>query len=381
MKNNITISDYSKLLGHLYEGHIEEHPYSNFLASLREIMELNFAAINLREPIGSDGGLMFISSDLLQKTYINPHDHPYIDRYYTSNLMPNLPWGEVVTLDGVTSYNSLESSDLYKICMEPMDLYHMAGIDLRNANGQRFTVRICRPKTAPNFNTEERQFFGELGSHIQRAVATGMQLIQLDTERRLYAKTISGKSIGIITLDEQGKVLNCNLAADEIIANKDGISLVNQQIYANNPSARSKLNGYIQEIIAAQRAGNLPPVNALSVERSSNMPDYEILIKPLAIERIVESVQTPHMMIFINAPEKKNEIDIRMLMSLYNLTRAEAMLARHLAAGESLGDSANLLGIARNTARAQLRAIFSKTGVTQQSMLVSLILKSLATFH
>lgn len=85
-------------------------------------------------------------------------------------------------------------------------------------------------------------------------------------------------------------------------------------------------------------------------------------------------------MIFISDPAKKYEIDIKMLRSLYKLTRAEAMLAKHLAAGETLDQSAAILGIARNTARAQLRSIFAKTGATQQSMLVSLILKSLATF-
>jgi DNA-binding CsgD family transcriptional regulator len=84
-------------------------------------------------------------------------------------------------------------------------------------------------------------------------------------------------------------------------------------------------------------------------------------------------------MIFISDPEKKHEIDIKMLMSLYYLTRAEAALAKNIAAGCSLDQSAANLGIARNTARAQLRSIFSKTGVTQQSMLVSLILKSMAT--
>lgn len=380
MKDNLTIPEYSRLLGFLYGGHIEEDPYSSFLDLLREIMSCNFASMTLREPMGDDGGLLFVSSELLQKTFIDDHSNPYTDQYYTSNLMVNLPWGEVKTLDQLTSYSSLESTDLYTICMEPIKIYHMMGVDLRNANGQRFSVRLARPKESTNFTTEDKAFFSDLATHIQRAIANGFQLIHMDLERKLYAKTISGRSIGTITLDERGKVINCNISADQIIGAQDGITLVNEHIHIQNSTARERLKDFIQDVINAQRRNDQPQVHAMSVDRTSGKAPYELLIKPLNIDHAVESAHTPHIMVFVSDPEKKFEIDIKMLTSLYSFTRAEALLAKNLAVGYSLDQSAANLGIARNTARAQLRSIFSKTGVTQQSMLVSLILKSLATF-
>ena len=380
MINNPDVNEYSKLLGFLYDGHYEEDPYSKFLDHIRQILSLNFASMTLREPSGDDGGLLFISSDVLQKTFVDDHSNPYTDRYYSSNLMTDLPWGEVTTLDRCTSYAALEASDLYRMCMEPINIYHMAGVDLRNANGQRFSVRFCRSRNAKNFSATECDFIRDLGSHIQRAVAHGMQLIQIDTERKLFARTISGRSIGIVTLDERAKLVHCNRAADEIVRARDGISIVNNQLHLHNATARGKFTEYVNLIISAQRQQQAAPVNALSVERQSGKADYEVLLKPMTVEKTVESAQSPHLMVFISSPDKKHEIDIKMLISLYDLTRAEAMLAKHLASGETLDQSAASLGIARNTARAQLRSIFAKTGVTQQSMLVSLILKSLATF-
>lgn len=379
MLNDLTISDYSRLLSFLYDGHIEENPYSQFLDEIRRLMALNFASMTLREPIGRDGGLLFISSDGLEKTLIDSHDNPYTDRYYTSDLMTNLPWGKVTTIDELMPYSSFENSDLYTICMEPIGIYHMAGMDLRNANGQRFTVRFCRPKESENFNQSDREFLSELGPHIQRAVANGMQLIQLDSERKLFSSTISGLSIGIVTLDERGKVINCNQSANELISEKDGLNIVNNQLHFDSTRAKKIFEDGISEIIQAKHQDESPPIHALAAERPSGKPDLEVLIKPLTIDKSVESTQTPNLMVFISDPEKKYEIDIKMLMSLYQLTRAEAMLAKYLAAGHTLDQSSTMLGIARNTARAQLRSIFAKTGVTQQSMLVSLILKSLAT--
>ena len=51
----------------------------------------------------------------------------------------------------------------------------------------------------------------------------------------------------------------------------------------------------------------------------------------------------------------------------------------YLTDGYSLDETADLMNIRRNTARTHLRSIFSKTGVTRQTMLVRLMLKSVFT--
>jgi hypothetical protein len=128
-----SLEDFSRLLGHLYDGHIEEDPYNSFLNEARAIIDSNFGSITMREPQGDDGGLLFVSSDVLQKTFVDDHDNPYTDKHYTSNLMTNLPWGQVVCLDECISYSQLENTELYRFCMAPIDIYHMLGVDLRNA--------------------------------------------------------------------------------------------------------------------------------------------------------------------------------------------------------------------------------------------------------
>ncbi len=97
--NDPTLDTFSALLAVLYDGHIEEDPYSAFLTAMRQVIDANFASITMREPQGDDGGLLFVSNEQLQKTYVDDRENPYSDRYYTSNLMTNLPWGKVVSLD------------------------------------------------------------------------------------------------------------------------------------------------------------------------------------------------------------------------------------------------------------------------------------------
>jgi DNA-binding CsgD family transcriptional regulator len=83
--------------------------------------------------------------------------------------------------------------------------------------------------------------------------------------------------------------------------------------------------------------------------------------------------------LFISDPELQVRGSGEALGRLFDLTRAEARLALMLANGASLEEASGTLGISKHTGRAHLRAIFGKTGVSRQSQLVSLILKSVAS--
>ena len=64
------------------------------------------------------------------------------------------------------------------------------------------------------------------------------------------------------------------------------------------------------------------------------------------------------------------------MRKLFDFTPAETQLALQLADGLALEEAADELGISKNTARAHLRAVFSKTGVTRQATLVRMLLSS-----
>jgi DNA-binding CsgD family transcriptional regulator len=81
-------------------------------------------------------------------------------------------------------------------------------------------------------------------------------------------------------------------------------------------------------------------------------------------------------MVFIRDPEQKSVASRDVIQQLFELTPAEASLALLLADGMTLDEAADQLDIRKNTARAHLRSIFAKTGVTRQTSLVRLLLGS-----
>jgi DNA-binding CsgD family transcriptional regulator len=63
---------------------------------------------------------------------------------------------------------------------------------------------------------------------------------------------------------------------------------------------------------------------------------------------------------------------------MFDLTGAEARLARLLTEGLSLDEAALHLNVSRNTLRSHLRALFVKTNTSRQSELMRTLMSSLA---
>jgi DNA-binding CsgD family transcriptional regulator len=61
------------------------------------------------------------------------------------------------------------------------------------------------------------------------------------------------------------------------------------------------------------------------------------------------------------------------LQGLFDLTPAEARVARAIAEGDTIADIAPSLGVAEGTIRTQLKAVLAKTGLHRQAELVALL--------
>jgi DNA-binding CsgD family transcriptional regulator len=64
---------------------------------------------------------------------------------------------------------------------------------------------------------------------------------------------------------------------------------------------------------------------------------------------------------------------VELVMSLFDLTPAEARVARGLAAGKTVDDFAGENGVSPNTVRVQVRGVLEKTGCQRQTDVVALL--------
>ena len=80
-----------------------------------------------------------------------------------------------------------------------------------------------------------------------------------------------------------------------------------------------------------------------------------------------------HGLVLVNVVDRKLSPSAEMLQGLFDLTPAEARVARIIAEGLGINAASSQLLLSRETVRTQLKAVFAKTGRTSQSSLAALL--------
>ena len=303
----------------------------------------------------------------------------YKKHFFAMDPFIGIPSGTVVSLDEFIPESERENSEYFQQFLKPINVFNIIGTDVITKEGAWCSLRVGRGKEARPFCQSDRDLISQLIPHINRAIRLHMRLNRVETERNLYAGAVNQLSVGTIILDEEGKVLQTNQVAEELIGENDGIKVVSKSLQVGTSSDTRKMRDLIKQAIAAQNGDGPSIVEAMRIQRPSGLSDLGIVIRSVPPAEWSEGKQCPSVVIFISDPEKKSRAPQEIVKTLFDLTPAEAQLAMLLANGLTVDETSEELCISRNTARAHLRSIFSKTGVTRQTMLVRLILRSVAT--
>jgi DNA-binding CsgD family transcriptional regulator len=247
------------------------------------------------------------------------------------------------------------------------------GSDISTPDGGKLRFRITRPKSSPGFSSNERALCAMFLPHLRRALNIHNLLDRSESLSELYAQAISRLSVATLVLDESGSVLRINPVAQGILATGDGLKLVGGRLEATYPSDNRELQRLIR---GAFGQDTLKTAEAMSVTRPSGQVNLGLVVEPIPSMDWADEKGKPAALVYIRDAASKSLASEVVTKQLFNLTKAETALAMELANGLSLEDAAQLLSIRRNTARAHLRSIFSKTGVRRQTELVRILLNS-----
>ena len=167
--------------------------------------------------------------------------------------------------------------------------------------------------------------------------------------------------------------------ATALLRDGDGVSLRGKHLQVEGRSANRELQAALESVIRAQQAGETPVVKALRVPRPGGRPALGLVIPPVPVSEWSEGQGGPSAAVFISDPDQRESASQQTLEELFALTPAEARVAILLARGLSLAQVASTQAISPHTARAQLKSIFAKTGVSRQAELVRMIIGSVAS--
>lgn len=367
---------FCELLELIYQGPLETIPCSSAMTDLRGWLKANGSVLILRPARANTMAVVIRDRGRGPKLSTSVYT-----QFATFSLDPfvGLPADRAVTLAEIIDPEQWIQGEFFKQYVEPRQVRYILGADIHGDEGREFRLRFTRPAESEEFSAADKALVQALIPHLKQALNLHGRFGQMETEMQLYANVMSSMLVGSVILDGAGAILRSNNVAQAILAEKDGLSVTAGVLSAEYRSEGRELQRLIRQTLAMP-PGQPAMAEALSLSRPSGRASLNLLIRPIPLSECSEGPNRPTAVVFIRDPEHRTQPPVELVQRLFHFTPAEAKLALLLTDGLSLDEAAEAMKIRKNTARAHLRAIFSKTGVTRQITLVRLLLTSVASF-
>ncbi|MBY3384008.1 helix-turn-helix transcriptional regulator [Rhizobium laguerreae] len=223
----------------------------------------------------------------------------------------------------------------------------------------------------PPISDEQQRFLSLLSPHLRRASLIGDLLDQTRVTAGLYRGALDGLAVPVILVDGESAVLHANAHAAQMLT--DGVPLRsrNGMLQAQTPVVSRAL---LEAVAAAARADASLGSRGIGLPISApGQPPAVAYVLPLS-EGTARAIFRPACAaVFISTTISASPPQEDVLITLYDLTPAEARVVLRIGQGLSASQCAAALGISENTLKTHLGRIFAKTDTSRQADLVKLV--------
>jgi DNA-binding CsgD family transcriptional regulator/PAS domain-containing protein len=220
-------------------------------------------------------------------------------------------------------------------------------------------------------SAEEQHFLALLSPHIRRAALIGDLLDQSRVMTTLYRNALDGLDTAVVLSDAGGTILYANARAQAMFSAATPIMSVEGKLKAINERACEALSDALARTAGDEgslgRRGIGIPVSA------AGEPPAVAYVLPLTqgTERAVYRPATAA--VFISTAAKTAPPLEATLITLFDLTPAEARVMTRVGSGLSTSATAEALGISENTIKTHLGRVYTKTRTERQANLVKIM--------
>ncbi len=234
---------------------------------------------------------------------------------------------------------------------------------LSNANDFRTALLSLRSKADGRADENAYNAMARIAPHAAAAINLARNL---DSQQQSFlTQTLEGLNAAAIVCDFKLRIMSINEGAEKLFIGNQYLKLENGQLSAFWPNEKAKLHNAVTRLINGASEETVALGNN---EGGSNYLVLDMHILP-AMENSL--FYTPRIII---TPRKRSvPFGAQLLNEIFDLTDAEAEIARDLAVGKSREEIAALRKVKLETVRSQIKSIFYKTGVRRETELVAKI--------
>lgn len=240
-----------------------------------------------------------------------------------------------------------------------------AGISLAVAD-ESWCFSFYRDAKRGPFTHMEGRRFADLAPHLSRMVAQAEKFADARLVSALSA--LDRLNCAAIVIDRNGAACDLNQRAGQLFG--DDFKLVAGRPIAHDGASNRRLQRLIAAIVSTER-GDTPFYDQVVIDRACAP---WLLIEAMPVTAFgSDAFAAGRAVLTLTELTMPPVADATLLALVFGLTAAEARLAARIASGSGIDDAAQALGVHRETARTQLKAVFLKTNTCRQSELVALV--------
>jgi DNA-binding CsgD family transcriptional regulator len=261
-----------------------------------------------------------------------------------------------VCASDVFSDEEYRADPMYTHWAAPHGLYHATATAIPTPSEDLVVVHFHREASLGSFRERELAVLDSLRPHLARA---GLLAVRLQFERfNAIARGLELVGLPALVLDRSGRLLSANGLAQGMT---DHIGWgAGGRIYLRDARADARLQAA------------LPGPASCSFPSRAEGSAAVVHLMPVA-GTARDLFEGGFALLLVTPIGARPVQDAALLRGLFDLTPAEADVCRHLAQGRDLEWIARARKSSVDTVRAQLKAIFAKTGAGRQTELIALL--------
>lgn len=300
---------------------------------------------------------------------VNPLHKVPDPKAYLHNWVPR-----VLTDEDWMPKDDLLRSEFYNDFLRARDVHSVMFARLAAIGDDICVMNISRPKRRGPYDGRDIEVAERLHPHLIRAFDLARRL---QSDRALDASVASvfdHSPHGLFVLDHTGAVQRTNTAAQALVTAQRGLRLSRGRLGALQPAAAPTLEALIRQASLSdpsQRRGG-----SMRLMTGEEGLPLSLIVAPIGANPAPVLGEHPAVIVCVTDLSAGVALPEDRLKTLFGLTRSEARIALALFEGLGAREVAEAQGVSFHTVRAHVAHIFEKTGVSRQSELVGLMMRS-----
>jgi len=264
----------------------------------------------------------------------------------------------------VFTSEELDSEPVYQEVWRPQGIGSAMATAIPIPTGENATFILSRRMEHGPFQRAGAERLDELRPHLARSVLISARL-QLE-RARVAGETLASLGVPALVFDETGKVLAANSLIEELTG------FVHWRAFDRISLKDKGADQLLRDAVASIGFEDSPEVRSFPVRNAGAEATMVAHVVPIRLSARDIFVRCFAALVFTPVARPQAP-PVELVQSLFDLTPAEARVARSLASGKTIASIASEGSLSTETVRTHVRHVLAKTGCERQAEIVALL--------